>query len=222
VIGVTGLMEYLKAGSPHEGTIGAIMRPPMLVPATLPLPLLLRRMRASGETLACVIDEYGGLAGVVTEEDLAEELVGEVVDENDPEPPGVAARGDGAWDVPGTLRLDEVERATGVQLPESEDYETIAGLVLALLGRMAEPGDEVVAPVTPRVDPFGDKEGAEREAALTVLTVQRRVPEWVRLSLRDITPPGDDRATGNVDEAPEPGGDYAPGLFSALFQERSA
>lgn len=185
VVGITGIPEYLHAGSPREGMIGGITRAPVLVPAMLPLPALLKRMAESGETFACVIDEYGGLAGVVTIEDLAEELVGELVDENDPEPLGVVARDDGSWEVPGTLRLDEVERATGVRLPESDDYETIAGLVLAVLGRMAEPGDEVGTEVLPEADPFADDEAGARRAVLTVLGVRRRVPEWVRLTLRD-------------------------------------
>ncbi len=220
VVGVTGLLEYLKAGSPEDGTIASITRVPMLVPATLPLPTLLQDMRTSEETFACVIDEYGGLAGAVTLEDLAEELVGEVVDEKDPEPLGVIPHGDGAWDVPGTLRLDEVERATDIRLPESEDYETIAGLILARLGRMSEQGDEVVVEVMPQIDPFDD-EPAEQEAVLTVLSVRRRVPEWVRLSPRERVP-GDERAAEDSDVVHDTGADYAPGLFSALFQGRPA
>lgn len=219
VVGVTGLLEYLKAGSPENGTIAGIMRVPTLVPATLPLPTLLQGMRASAETFACVIDEYGGLAGVVTIEDLAEELVGEVLDEIDPEPLGVIPQGDGSWDVPGTLRLDEVERATGVQLPESEDYETIAGLILAGLGRMPEPGDEVVVEVRPQTDPFGDEVPGLQQAVLTVRTVQRRVPEWVRLSPRDRVP-DEDLASEDPGDVRNPGAEYAPGLFSALFQGR--
>jgi CBS domain containing-hemolysin-like protein len=221
VVGVTGLLEYLKAGSPEDGTVGSIVRVPMLVPATLPLPTLLRDMRASEETFACVIDEYGGLAGVVTLEDLAEELVGEVVDEKDPEPLGVIPHSDGTWDVPGTLRLDEVERATGILLPESEDYETIAGLVLARLGRMSEPGDEVVAEVMPQNDPVDDGARGEQEAVLTVLSVHRRVPEWVRLSPRERVP-DDERAAEDAEVVHDTGADYAPGLFSALFQGRPA
>ncbi|GIH65165.1 hemolysin family protein [Microbispora siamensis] len=233
VVGVAGLPEYLKAGSPSGGLVGGITRAPLLVPATLPLPELLRRMTSAGETFTCVIDEYGGLAGVVTLEDLAEELVGELVDENDPEPLGVVRHAEGVWDVPGTLRLDEVERATHVRLPESEDYETVAGLVLALLGRMAEPGDRVVSPLVSEPHLFDDEDDDDAErAVLTVLSVRRRVPEWVRVSTQA---PADtpDEATGDGEERPERekaraaargsgGADYAPELFSALFQGRPA
>ncbi|MCT9931761.1 hemolysin family protein [Planotetraspora sp. A-T 1434] len=223
VVGVTGVREYLEAGSPDGGLIGGIARAPMLVPATLPLPVLLKRMSAqpAGDTFACVIDEYGGLAGVVTIEDLAEELVGELVDENDPEPLGVVRHEDGSWDVPGTLRLDEVERATGVRLPESDDYETIAGLVLASLGRMAEPGDQVTVEVLPEADPFAEERPGDHRALLTVTSVRRRVPEWVRLSLIDGEP-GHGRAVEDLTDRRDVAVDYAPELFSALFQGRPA
>ncbi|MFI6504981.1 hemolysin family protein [Nonomuraea typhae] len=180
VIGVTGVRELLAAGV-EDGVIATITRPALLVPDSLPLPLVLERMRQAKDDIACVIDEYGGLAGVVSVEDLAEELVGELVDENDPEPVGARRHPDGSWEVPASLRLDEVERATGVALPESDDYDTLAGLVLARLGRMAEPGDTVTVECTPESDPF--TEAAEDHLAeLTVLSLNRRVPEWVRLS----------------------------------------
>ncbi|MEU7001513.1 hemolysin family protein [Nonomuraea sp. NPDC046570] len=180
VVGVTGVRELLTAGV-DDGSIGPITRPALLVPDSLPLPLVLERMRATKDDIVCVIDEYGGLAGVITVEDLAEELVGELIDENDPEPDGPLRHPDGVWDVPGALRLDEVERATGISLPESDDYDTLAGLVLARLGRMPEPGDTVTVELTPDANPFADDE-QERQAVLTVLSLHRRVPEWVRLA----------------------------------------
>lgn len=179
VVGVTGVRELLRA--PDAATIGEITRSALLIPATLPLPLVLDRLRAAGDDMACVIDEYGGLAGLITVEDLAEELVGELIDENDPEPLGAVAREDGTWELPGTLRVDEVERATRLRLPESDDYDTVAGLVLAVLGRMAEPGDTVTVTLAPDGDPLEDETPARR-AELTVLSVDRRVPEWVLLA----------------------------------------
>ncbi|MEV0582696.1 hemolysin family protein [Nonomuraea sp. NPDC050310] len=180
VIGVTGVRELLASGL-SEGSITEITRPAVLVPDSLPLPAVLERMRQGRDDLVCVIDEYGDLAGVISIEDLAEELVGELVDENDPEPLGAVQQPDGVWDVPGTLRLDEIERATGLSLPESDDYDTVAGLVLARLGRMPEPGDTVTVELTPEVDLF-DEDSPEQEAVLTVLSLHRRVPEWVRLA----------------------------------------
>ncbi|GII04803.1 hemolysin family protein [Planobispora takensis] len=181
VVGVTGVRELLRSGL-ADGPLEKITRPALLVPDSLPLPAVLERMRAARDDLACVIDEYGGLAGVLTVEDLAEELVGELMDENDPEPAGVVANDDGTWDVPGTLRVDEVERATGLSLPESDDYDTVAGLVLAALGRMAEPEDTVTVTLTLESDPLEKDDPDEADAVLTVLSVHRRVPEWVRIA----------------------------------------
>ncbi|MFB9250181.1 hemolysin family protein [Sphaerisporangium melleum] len=183
VVGVTGLRELLRAGAgASEVPVERITIAPLLVPTTLPLPVLRERMRVSGAELACVIDEYGGLAGIVSMEDLAEELVGELIDENDPAPAAAVALEDGAWDVPGTLRLDEVERATGLRLPESEDYDTVAGLVMARLGRLAEPGDQVSVPLVDEPGLLEDDEPDDRAVLVTVLDVQRRVPGRVRLA----------------------------------------
>ncbi|MEV1168326.1 hemolysin family protein [Nonomuraea sp. NPDC049784] len=180
VVGVTGVRELLSSGL-EEGEIAAITRPALLIPDSVPIPAVLDRMRAAKDDITCVIDEYGGLAGVITVEDLAEELVGELVDENDPEPAGAVEQPGGVWEVPGTLRLDEVERATGVALPESDDYDTLAGLVLAKLGRMPNEGDTVTVPIEPDTDPFAENEETPL-AELTVMSLNRRVPEWVRLS----------------------------------------
>ncbi|MFG1708485.1 hemolysin family protein [Nonomuraea sp. M3C6] len=180
VVGVTGVRELLTSGL-DEGRITAIIRPALLVPDSVPVPAVLDRMRVAMDDIALVIDEYGGLAGVITVEDMAEELVGELVDEKDPEPAGAVEQPDGIWEVPGSLRLDEVERATGVSLPESDDYDTLAGLVLARLGRMPNPGDTVTVQVTPDSDPFTE-DPDEHLAELTVMSLNRRVPEWVRLA----------------------------------------
>ncbi|WP_219470412.1 hemolysin family protein [Nonomuraea rhizosphaerae] len=181
VVGMTGVRELLSSEL-EDGPLTAISRQALLVPDSLPLPAVLNEMRKAKDDVACVIDEYGDLAGVITVEDLAEELVGELVDENDPEPDGAVERPGGAWDVPGKLRLDEVERATGIALPESDDYDTLGGLILAQLGRMPEPGDTITVPIIPDADPFADDHGGEHLAELTVLSLDRRVPEWVRLA----------------------------------------
>lgn len=100
------------------------MPAPVIVPASLPLPQVLTALSAAREEMALVIDEYGGFAGIVTIEDLAEELVGEIADEHDPDHTttviGSAADG---WTIPGGLHLDEVERIVGHAVPDG-DYET--------------------------------------------------------------------------------------------------
>ncbi|QQQ74641.1 HlyC/CorC family transporter [Saccharothrix sp. 6-C] len=123
--------------------VSALTRPVQTVPATLEGDALLDRLRASGLQTALVVDEYGGTAGLVTLEDLVEEIVGDVRDEHDRrETSPVRRLGGEAWLVSGLLRDDEVAEATGFRMPEG-DYETVAGLVLARLGRIPDAGDEI-------------------------------------------------------------------------------
>ena len=113
------------------------------VPESLSGDTLLTRLRESGLQLAVVVDEYGGTAGIVTLEDLVEEIVGDVRDEHDAgEQARVRPLAPGSWLVSGLLRDDEVAEATGFPMPEGE-YETLAGLVLARLGRIPDVGDDV-------------------------------------------------------------------------------
>lgn len=119
-----------------------IAQPVPTVPASLDGDSLLTTLRSAGLQLAVVVDEYGGTAGIVTLEDLVEEIVGDVRDEHDTaEQAQVRRLGNAAWLVSGLLRADEVQEATGFEMP-SGDYETLAGLVLSRLGRIPDPGDE--------------------------------------------------------------------------------
>jgi CBS domain containing-hemolysin-like protein len=111
------------------------------VPSTLDGDALMGQIRANDLQTAMVVDEYGGTAGMVTVEDLIEEIVGDVRDEHDDATPDVVAAGN-SWQVSGLLRIDEVAAATGYHAPEGE-YETIGGLVLEQLGRIPVSGDEV-------------------------------------------------------------------------------
>jgi len=123
--------------------LSALTRPVYSVPETLEGDALLDRLRASGLQTALVVDEYGGTAGLVTLEDVVEEIVGDVRDEHDRgEAAPVRSLGKDSWIVSGLLRDDEVEEATGFTMPEG-DYETLAGLVLARLGRIPDVGDEI-------------------------------------------------------------------------------
>ncbi|WP_167479364.1 MULTISPECIES: hemolysin family protein [Nocardia] len=121
-----------------------LARPVPIVPASLDGDEVLERVRADGMQVALVVDEYGGTAGMVTMEDLIEEILGDVRDEHDEEELDVRRVADG-WDCSGLLRIDEVSRATGYEAPEGE-YETLGGLVLTRLGRIPVAGDEVVLP----------------------------------------------------------------------------
>ena len=117
--------------------------PVPLVPGSMPLDDLLDQLRERGLQMAVVADEYGGTAGILTLEDVVEELVGEIEDEHDPAGGRAECRNDDTWLIPGTLRPDEIADITGVHLPESGAYETVAGLLIARLGRMPAEYDSV-------------------------------------------------------------------------------
>ena len=128
-----------RAHTRAREVMGALVQ----VPESLPLDDVLRKLQASRSQLALVVDEYGGTAGLLTGEDLLEELVGDVQDEHDTPSPA-ARRVAGGWDVSGLLRPDEVRAATGYPLPENGVYETVGGLVMQALGRLPANGDQVV------------------------------------------------------------------------------
>ncbi|GAA3570421.1 hemolysin family protein [Amycolatopsis ultiminotia] len=121
--------------------IRSAMRPVPTVPESLSGDALLNRLRDSRFQVAIVVDEYGGTAGLVTLEDVVEELIGDVRDEHDGrEAPASQQVGQDRWLVSGQLRADEVSEVTGFRMPEG-DYETIAGLILERLGRIPDEGD---------------------------------------------------------------------------------
>ncbi|MBC3193195.1 HlyC/CorC family transporter [Pseudonocardia sp. C8] len=172
---VLDLSARLGGRSFHDVRVAELMRAPVLVPSSLPLPQVLARLRAEGEELACVLDEYGGLAGVITVEDVAEELVGEITDEHDQAGTDRAtAAGDG-WVVPGDRHVDEVGRLIDADLPEG-DYQTVGGLVMAELQRLPDAGDAVVVTI-----PADNPDDDDRALRLTVREVARRVPSSVHI-----------------------------------------
>jgi CBS domain containing-hemolysin-like protein len=192
-VGVVHLLDVLAA-SDDEAAVSTIMRPPTVVPTLMLLPDALAELSAVHDELACVIDEYGGFAGILTLEDLGEEVVGELRDEHDvDEDEVVEADGPGVWRMDGDVHLDEVERAIGHDLPRG-DYETLAGLVIAVSGNLPEVGE--VVDVELPVDPadLALEEPVRRTLRTEVLEVERRVPSTVRVTLDQ--PPGDAAAAG--------------------------
>jgi CBS domain containing-hemolysin-like protein len=130
-----------------------LMAKPVVVPDTLRLDPLLALLRSEGFQLAVVVDEYGGQAGIVTLEDVIEEIVGDIADEHDSTSAQARLRRDGSWSVSGLLRPDEVEDLTGVLLPEGDEYDTVGGLVMRTLGRIPTKGDVAEVTVPDRSDP---------------------------------------------------------------------
>jgi CBS domain containing-hemolysin-like protein len=140
------------------------------VPSTLDGDALMSEIRANGLQTALVVDEYGGTAGMVTMEDLIEEIVGDVRDEHDVEPPDVVPAGRG-WQVSGLLRIDEVAEATKFRAPEG-DYETVGGLVLETLGHIPQEGESVELTA---FDPDGPLEDPVRWLATVIRMDGRRI-----------------------------------------------
>ncbi|MFJ9625004.1 hemolysin family protein [Streptomyces sp. NPDC101181] len=165
--GVLGVRELMRLPAADVGrtSVGSLARDPLLLPELLKLPAAVTQMRERDDEFAVVLDEHGGVAGIVTYEDIAEELVGDIADETDTVVELAVADGTG-WIVDAGRRLDEIEEATGVELPkESEDYDTLAGLIIDRLGRFPTVGDRLTV----------------SGVGIAVRSLDRHVAEYVRI-----------------------------------------
>lgn len=148
VVGVAYLKDLVRAERDGHGDdpVGSLARAARFVPETKRVPELLREMRQERVHLAVAVDEHGGTAGIVTLEDLLEELVGEITDEYDIEAPEVDWADDGTAHVAGLVPVDEVNDRLDLTLPEDEEYDSMGGLVLHELGRVPAAGEVVELP----------------------------------------------------------------------------
>lgn len=144
VIGMVHIKDLLLAGNRAEATIEDAKRDILVVPETKPLDSLLREFQSSRIHMALVLDEYGGTAGIVTLEDVLEEIVGDIQDEHQHENPEVQPVGENAWLIDGGLTLDDLDRALGISLP-TDEAETVAGYVQWRAGAVPAPGEEITA-----------------------------------------------------------------------------
>jgi CBS domain containing-hemolysin-like protein len=188
VVGMVHVKHVVALSVAERSTtrIKHVMAKPIVVPDSLRLDPLLALLRDDGFQMAIVLDEYGGHAGIVTLEDVVEEIVGDISDEHDRRGDQARERRDGTWSLSGLLRPDEVEDITGVTLPEDENYDTIAGLVLQVLGRVPVTGDVAEVVVPDRSDPDDPR---ERLATLTVLHMDGLRIDRVSLRLLDRPDP---------------------------------
>lgn len=155
VVGIVMLKDLVgpaSTGSLDEA-VADFVRPAVFVPETKPILAMLRDMQTAHNHLAVVVDEYGGTAGLVTIEDIVEEIIGEIADEFDRERRYFTVLGPDEWAIDGLLSVHEANETLGLDLPISDEYETVAGWVLAELGRIPSGGEVLhYRDLTVRVD----------------------------------------------------------------------
>jgi magnesium and cobalt exporter, CNNM family len=145
IVGVVTLKDLLGAVARGETPrLPALLRPAVFVPETVRISRLLRQIQQTRQGLAMVVDEYGSVVGLVTIEDVLEEIVGEIRDEGDHPAEFITNLADGSVVVDGVTPIDEVERHLGITLPKPRDFSTVAGLLLDALNSVPTPGTSVV------------------------------------------------------------------------------
>ncbi|MFP4079348.1 MAG: hemolysin family protein [Ectothiorhodospira sp.] len=192
VVHLADVLPLMDAGQTRK-TVASVMRPASVLPTLMPLPDALEQLAQSTHQLACVIDEYGGFAGVLTIEDLAMEIVGEITDEHDVAlGTGVVQEAEDTWIMEGEVHLDEVERTIGHDLPRG-DVETVAGMLIAELGALPKEGDTV--PIDLPVDPaeLVSEAPVRQRLEIDVLCIERHIPTQVRVRLIQVPLTGEDR-----------------------------
>lgn len=148
ILGLVHVKSLLRAVADGETNppLTDLMHPATFVPESMLINDLLRLMRQKRVHTAIAVDEYGGTAGVVTLEDILEELVGEIEDEHDRETKPYKSIGEGLYEVEASMALDELNEELNLRLPEREEYDSVAGYILYTLGRIPQAGETIQAP----------------------------------------------------------------------------
>lgn len=180
ILGMVHLVDLLATDEPGTASLVSVMRPAALVSTVMSLPEALEALGESGDQLACVVDEFGGFSGVLSLEDLAEQIVGEIFDEHDQ--PTLTHRFDGlGWVMPGDTRIDDAGRIIEHELPDGH-YETVAGMALSVHRGFPRVGEIVWVPLPVEAEDLIEaKEPVQRYIGVEVLAIQRHVPSLVRL-----------------------------------------
>ncbi|KAB1643376.1 HlyC/CorC family transporter [Gulosibacter chungangensis] len=183
-VGVVELIDLLRLEVEDDAAVSKVMREAVVLPTSMLLPMALERMRQTRNELACVVDEYGNFDGILTIEDLTEEVVGEIADEHDLHMPEVVSMGDRLWSLPGDVHLDEVERLIGHEL-DRHDSETISGLIVAEYGDLMPVNATVRIDIPERFSETVQGLRVERWLDITVTEVTRLVPSQVTVQLHE-------------------------------------
>ena len=156
VVGIVHIKDVFIANvdDSRDRSLAALMRDPLFVPESMGVLDLLARMRAERTHLAIVVDEFGGTEGLVTIEDVVEEIVGDIEDEHDEEGGGMLTLlEDGLWEADARLELDDLREAVDARLTAVDDeVDTVGGLAFMLAGRLLDPGESVAHPSGWRIE----------------------------------------------------------------------
>jgi CBS domain containing-hemolysin-like protein len=143
IVGVVTVRDLIEHEGPADDPVRPLVRTALVVPETKKIAELLKEFQAGRITFAVVIDEYGGTAGLVTVEDIVEEIVGEIKDEYDLEAEPIVVEPDGAVLVAGRVNVDRLEQALEVALSERDNVDTVGGLVATAFGRVPRTGERI-------------------------------------------------------------------------------
>ena len=185
-VGVVHMLDVMSTEHPPEDPVTVLMREPCVLPELMSLPDAVRELRHRHERLACVIDEYGGFTGLLSLEDIAEEIFGELVDEHDhetEETEEIVDTGENSWIVDGDVHLDELERVIGTAIPDGE-YETVAGLLIAEVGSLPDEGQTHDVPLPAHGEDYlADDDPEARLLRMRVEEIEHHVPSRLRIEL---------------------------------------
>ena len=199
-VGIVHLFDVLTWQGDQQAPVTEVMKESVVVPELMSLPTLVEELQQADEKMACVIDEYGGFVGIVTLEDLAEEILGDITDEHDvKETEEITEQDDTHWLVDGDTPLDEIERAIGHDLPEG-DFETIAGLLIAHTGSLVVEGETHTIDLEAEPEDWVEDDAPTRHLKVHVEEVDRHVPSVLAIELVEEVANDDDGK--DADDAP--------------------
>ena len=183
IIGVLSTREYLLNMSDKKPKpLRALLRDPYFVPETVPTDVLLRNMQHVKTHIAIVVDEYGGMSGIITMEDLLEEIVGNIYDEFDPAAESeIQPLGNDTWRVNGGVELEAVAEALNITLPEDEDYDTLGGLIFSRFSTIPQDGTTPSLTLYCTEDGEAPEEGEADRIEIQVETILDRRVEWAKV-----------------------------------------
>ena len=183
IVGVLSTRQYLlNMSEAKPKPLKSLVRDAYFVPETVPAEVLLRNMQHVKTHIAIVVDEYGGMSGIVTMEDLLEEIVGNIYDEFDPaDETEIQPLGDGWWRISGSADPETVAEELDVTLPEDEDYDTLGGLIFSRFRSIPEDGSTPSLTLYCTEDGEAPEEGQADTLEIQVETIEDRRIEWARV-----------------------------------------